>query len=211
MPFVPVADTLLVESVFNYDGQIVENTSYFTKEGGWDEASVSSFLDDIRALIETDLLPFLSTIIQLIRVVGTLLDAADALSLTLNVSPPVSGSDSASPLPNNSSYAITFQTAGRGRSKRGRNYIAGLTTGSRGSTNTVTSTFRTNVLAYYDALLALGTANGATMVVVSRFSGVDVDGNPIPRVAGVVTPITGFGTADMNLDAQRRRLPGRGE
>jgi len=165
----------------------------------------------VRSLIETDLLPLLSTLTQLVRVVGTLLDAADSLGLVLNVSPPVAGSAAGFPLPNNDSYVITFNTAARGRSGRGRNYILGLTTSDQLTANTVTSGFRTGLLAYYTALKALASENGAEMVVVSRFSGVDADGDPIPRAEGVARAITSFSTADTTLDSQRRRLPGRGQ
>lgn len=211
MPFVPVADTLLVETVFELDGQIVENTSYFENPTGWTVESVAAFLDDVRVLIAEELMPLLSGVTQLVRLVGTLLDAVDALSFVLNVTPPVSGGGGGTPLPNNSTYTITFQTAGRGRSNRGRNYIPGLSTNSRASTNVIDPTFRTGALAFYSALMALAVTHDATMVVVSRFSGVDSDHKPIPRVAGVTSVITGFGTADTKLDAQRRRLPGRGE
>jgi len=47
--------------------------------------------------------------------------------------------------------------------------------------------------------------------VASRFSGVDGDGKPIPRTAGVVTPISNVIVVDRVLDSQRRRLPGRGQ
>jgi hypothetical protein len=45
---------------------------------------------------------------------------------------------------------------------------------------------------------------------VSRFSGVDEDGRPIPRVAGISTVVLSYGVTDNNLDSQRRRLAGRG-
>jgi hypothetical protein len=211
MPFVPVPNTIEVQSVFELDGQIVENTSYWEKTGGWGAPEISTFLDDVRSVIVEDLLPVLSSTIKLVRMIGTLLDAVDAISLTLSVSPPAAGGDSTDPLPNNASYTVSFLTANRGRSFRGRNYIAGLTNGVQLDGNHVTDTFRSALLVYYSDLRAVGADNGITMVVVSRFSGVDGDGKPIPRTTGVTTPITSFATFDTVIDSQRRRLPGRGQ
>lgn len=210
MPFIPVPDTLQVETVFELYGQVVENTAYFKNDAGWTESSISDFLDAMRSLVETDLMPSLSTAIKFVRLIGTLLDAVDSLGIVLSVTPPVTGSNVGAGLPNNSAYVITFNTATRGRSGRGRNYIAGLTTADESDANTVNDMFRTGIIAYYTALKALGSENGATMVVASRYSGVDADGKPIPRATGVTYPITGFSTFDRTLDSQRRRLPGRG-
>lgn len=210
MPFVPVSDTLAIELVYEYAGQTVENTSYVHSTPGWTIESISTFLDELRVLVQEELMPLLSTTIALVRLVGTLLDAVDAASVTLTVSPPFPGSTGGANLPNNSAYVVTFLTAGRGRSKRGRNYIAGLTVNDEADPNRVNTTFRTGLLAFYDAYLALCATNSVELVVVSRFSGVDGDGRPIPRAAGVVTDVIGFTTFDTVLDSQRRRLPGRG-
>lgn len=210
MPFVPVDQTLMVEAVFEYNGQIVENTYYFTMLDDWTEGDVSAILTAIKNIIVSDLMPLLAAGIKLVKLVGTLLDAVDSLSLVLNVSPPVAGSGIATPLPNNVSYTITFLTAARGRSSRGRNYIAGFTTDDQLDANHIEEATRTGLLSFYDELRAVGSDAGATMVVVSRFSGVDENKKPIPRTSGVTHAVTGFTTADNVLDSQRRRLPGRG-
>lgn len=210
MPFVPVANTLMIESVYELDGQIVENTAYFLKPGGWDEASISAMLADVRDFIISDLLPLLSSIIQLVRVVGTLLDAADSIAVTLNVNPPSPGLDASGANPNNVTYTVTQFTSHRGRSNRGRNYVPGIPISAMDGPNVVTTDFRVALIEYYDGLFAVGTANGAIMGVVTRFSGVDSAGKAIPRTVGGISAITGFGTFDAILDSQRRRLPGRG-
>jgi len=210
MPFVPVPNTLMVETVFEQGGQIVENTSYWERPDGWSLEVVQGFIGAVRTLIQEELMPLLSTTIQLVRLVGTLLDAADALSYTLTVSPPFGGSAAGTALPNGSSYTISFLTAGRGRSNRGRNYIAGIPVTGTVDNNHVDPDFRTGLLSFYESLRALGVPSSTFMVVVSRFSGVDGDGKPIPREVGVTSTITSFATFDDVLDSQRRRLPGRG-
>lgn len=204
MPFVPVPNTLAVDVIYEQMGQRVENTLYFEHASpGWTEASINAWLQDLRVLIESELMPLLHAGIALVQLVGTLLDAVDSLSVVLNVSPPFTGSATGDGLPNNVTYTVQFKTNQRGRSFRGRNYVPGIPAQSI-SGNSVSSGFRTGVLAFYAELLALATAEGATWVVVSRFT------NGAPRVTGVTTPVTTAATADTTLDSQRRRLPGRG-
>jgi len=209
MPFVPVPDTIEVDVNYLLDAQIVQNTMYFHSDTGWDAASISAWLTEMKDLISSDLMPFLSSALELFELVGKLLDAASSISATVSLSTPVSGSDINSMLPNNATYTISFRTGLSGRSFRGRNYVPGLTSGSV-SQNVIDSTTRTGILDFYTTLAALAVSEGYEMVVVSRYSGVDVNGDPIPRVTGVATPIVSFGTADFTVDSQRRRLPGRG-
>lgn len=203
MPFVPVPNTVQVEVIYEWNGQVVENTFYIESTAAWAANGISDLLELIRGIIATDLMPTLSSAIQLVRLVGTLLDAVDAVSVVLNVSPPISGSVAAESLPNNVTYTITFLTNQRGRSFRGRNYVPGLTIDSV-SSNTIAAGVRTALLDFYTTLRAAILESNYTMVVVSRFS------NGAARTTGVTTPITGFTTYDATLDSQRRRLPGRG-
>jgi len=203
MPFIPVPNTVMVEVVYEWDSQVVENTFYVESSAAWNEAGVSAILELIRDIIVTDLMPLLNTTIQLVRLVGTLLDAVDSVSVVLAVNPPVGGSNATESVPNNVSYTITFLTAQRGRSFRGRNYVPGLSV-NQYTGNQIESAARTGLLDFYTTLRAAISESNYTMVVVSRYS------NGAPRTTGVTTPITGFTTYDTTLDSQRRRLPGRG-
>lgn len=203
MAFVPVPNTVQVEAVYEWNGQTVENVFYVESTAAWDENGITAILELVRDTIAQDLIPTLSSAIQLVRLVGTLLTAIDSISVTLNVSPPIGGEVVAESLPNNVSYTITFLTAQRGRSFRGRNYVPGLTIDHVVS-NTITPATRTALLAFYETLQAAIVSSGYTMVVVSRVSG------GVERTTGVTTPIIGFTTFDTTVDSQRRRLPGRG-
>lgn len=210
MPFVPVPDVVQVDTIFLLDGQRVENTSYWFKETGWTLSDIGDWLGEMNTVIQAELLPFLTSSIQLIELVARLLDTASSIGLSFVPEPIPSGSVAAEALPNNDTYTISFKTGLTGRSFRGRNYVPGLTIDSVVSNN-VTATFRAGVLSFYNTLKAQGEANGLTMVVVSRYSGVNpVTGDPIPRAIGISTPITTFTTFDTVVDSQRRRLPGRG-
>lgn len=204
MPFVPVPNTVMVEAVYEWAGQTVENTMYFEATvGAPTEGSISDLLDNVRTVIETELLPLLSTGIQLVRMVGTLLTAIDALSVTLSVNPPAAGGVPDEAMPNNVSYVVSFLTSQRGRSFRGRNYVPGLPqTAVTG--NDITPGARTALLSFYETLAAAVVADEWLMVVVSRFSLGQA------RTTGVTSPIIAFTTYDTVVDSQRRRLPGRG-
>lgn len=209
MPFVPVANTIQVDVIYLLDNQRVENTLYFEDPDGWNIGKIIDFLDQLNTLIQTDLLPFLASSIQLIEIIGRLLDTASSIGFSYPVTPPVSGGVSGNAAPNNVTYTISFKTGLTGRSFRGRNYVPGLA-GSSVTSNTIGSTARTGILAFYNALKAMASENATPWVVVSRYSGVDGDGHAIPRVAGVTTPVQSVSTFDTTVDSQRRRLPGRG-
>jgi hypothetical protein len=124
---------------------------------------------------------------------------------------PAFGDLNDAPLPNNVTLTVSFRTANRGRSFRGRNYVVGL-----GETQVAGNTVAPSVITAFDGiysqLLASPVAAIATWVVVSRFSGVDpVTKEPIPRVTGIATPITSVTVVDNVVDSQRRRLPKRGQ
>lgn len=210
MPFVPVPGVVQVDVIYLWDSQRVENTMYFEKGDGWSLADIEDLLDNIRTFIGTELLPSLTSAIQLIELIGRLLDTASSIGFSLPINPPESGSIAAESMPNNVTYTVSLKTGLTGRSFRGRNYVPGMHVDAV-TGNTVTSGFRSAVLNFYTALLTWAAANGTPMVVVSRYSGVNpTTGKPIPRTTGVATPIVSVTTFDSTVDSQRRRLPGRG-
>jgi hypothetical protein len=99
--------------------------------------------------------------------------------------------------------AISWRTAKRGRSYRGRSFHIGMTstmvTGSTLTAGTITS-----LTTAYNALLTAVNASGIALCVVSRFQ------NHVQLTNGESTPIT-VATIEGNLDSQRRRLIGRGK
>jgi hypothetical protein len=214
MPFVPVPNVALIEAVYTQDAQVMENTMYFQHTGTPTLADLQALADAVNVAIRGSLLPLLSTTIQLLRVVGTLLDVAEGLQVFSTDSLPAAGADNSAPIPSDVSFAISFKTAQRGRSFRGRNYMLGLHRDALGtSINTITTAFSNAATAAYDDIAAAGADFGWEMGVVSRFSGFTiVDGKkvPTPRTTGIFTPITSITVSDNTVDNQRRRLPGRG-
>lgn len=210
MAFVPVPNTIGVDVIFLLDNQRVENTLYFEKADGWVLADITTFMSDLATLINTGLMPLLSSALSFIELAARLLDTASSIGYTLSLTPPTSGGQADEALPSNVTYTIQFKTGLTGRSFRGRNYVPGLTIDSV-TQNTIDTDTRTGLLAFYSSLRAMASENATPWVVVSKYSGVNpTTGRPIPRVTGVTTEVTSVSTFDRTLDSQRRRLPGRG-
>jgi hypothetical protein len=210
MPFVPVANTVLAELRMTADNQFVENTLYF-------EYLTLPTLTEMQtlgqALIDwwdANIAPLVWIGVELREVVVTALNSGTGLQATVVPAVTQLGELNVSALPMNVSLTISFRTGLRGRSFRGRNYIVGLVEGQTTSANEVVSATSAAFVDAYNLLLDFGQDIGASWVVVSRFSGVDSNGDPIPRAAGVTTPITSVLVVDNIVDSQRRRLPGRG-
>lgn len=203
MPFIPVPNTVQVNVVYLMDDQEVENTLYYEKSTGVDATDLASLVETLNAFIVSELIPFLGNTIQLIRLVGVLLDAADSLLYVSTTGLPVSGGAAGAAAPNNVALCMSLRTGTRGRSFRGRNFIPGIPKDLI-TENTVGSGSVTAYEEAYNGLIGVAGDDGWQQVVVSRFSG------GAPRVTGVTTPITAAFVVDPTVDSQRRRLPGRG-
>lgn len=211
MPFVPVANTALFEFRYTLDAQHIENTLYFLAGSPPGVAELTSLNAAMEAYWHTNLQPLIPDSVELQELVSTDLTTATGPQVSSVPTGTVIGGVADPVLPNNVTLAVSFRTANRGRSFRGRNYIPALwETGV--VKNTVGPTIVAAIQAAYNALVtdAGVLAAGFEWVVVSRFSGVDVNGNPIPRVAGLATPVTSALVVDPIIDSARRRLPGRG-
>lgn len=204
MAFIPVPNTLMVEIVYEQDGQVMENTLYYEKPGGGVILSdIEELLEEINLIVRVQLLPLLSNTLQVLRIVGTMIDVVGGLTAISTTSLPAPGESTSPPLPNSVSVVMSLRTGLAGRSFRGRNYVPGLAEDAIAG-NTVNSTMIAALIEVWNALRLASGDPGWQNVVVSRFS------NNAPRVTGVTTPITSVVVFDDQVDNQRRRLPGRG-
>jgi len=204
MAFIPVPETVMVEVRMKLNLQSIENTLYFQKGGGWDPASATVLANDILTWWTTYFRVEISQDVFLSEIVVTDLDVVDSFQVTVPAPAPApQGSNGDPAAPNNVALCISFRTARRGRSYRGRNFVAGIP--SNLLLNSVAlSTFTDAILAAYETLPFATTSAAGTWVVVSRRNaGVD-------RTEGVTTPVSAVIIVDSVVDSQRRRLPGRG-
>lgn len=153
-----------------------------------------------------------ANVVTLRQVLATDISVAGGLSVIGTTGLPTTGGNNTTGYPNNVTLAVKWGTGLAGRSFRGRTYHIGLVITQVDTNDNVVASELNAIVGAYDALrTALDNATlGVEMVVVSRYSGVDANHKPIPRVTGITTPISGV-SADPVTDSQRRRLPGRGQ
>lgn len=202
MAFIPVPDVAMVEFIYTLNGQRCENTIYV-------EAATPFNLSTLNELAE-GMDEWDEEVGSLVRVAGSVLVAINVTALDSNTAPAVErivspgrpGARTGSVLPGNVTMCVTFVTAQRGRSFRGRNYVVGLNETDVVGNNVDGGTVD-GYIGYYEDLQEAISTLGWQMVVVSRYS------NNAPRNPGISVGITSF-KADEYVDSQRRRLTGRG-
>lgn len=202
MAYIPVPNTLGVELVFfnATTGQFAENTLYFVKATDWTVGES----DDMAALLTDWWIDNLQALtaatwnLSLIRT--TELESASGFAREYPVDQ--DGGAGSAALPGNVTVAISFRTAFRGRSFRGRNYFVGLTE-AQVTNDTVVDTTVTALRTAYEVLADLGITLGAQHAVVSRYA------LGVPRVTGIATIVLSY-LVNNTIDSQRRRLSTRG-
>lgn len=204
MPFIPVADVVLLELRQSLFGQRIENTLYFRMLGGFGVAEMTDLCNDMLIWWTTNLSVQLSSDITIREMVCTDQSSGIGTSITQPAPTPNPAGAVGSPsLPGNSALCVSIRTLNRGRSFRGRNYVAGLPE-SKVVGNTVdTAAWGAIQAAYIDIPNAI-VSSPWEWVVVSRFTA------GAPRVAGVATNVLTAVVVDPFVDSQRRRLTGRG-
>jgi len=204
MAYIPVADTVLLEMFQGLHGQKVENTLYFRLAGGMSVAQMTDLWNKMLTWWTVNLAPHLSNDLTLRGGKVTDLSTQSGAALDFNAPTPNPAGTVPSPsLPGNVACCVSIKTAARGRSFRGRNYIAGIAEASVVG-NTLDLAVTVNVQAAYDAILTVPFVAPWEWVVVSRYA------NKLPRVTGVATAVTRAQVIDRNVDSMRTRLTGRG-
>lgn len=205
MVFIPVVDTVMAEMRFTLYGQQIENTLYFKHTGSVGSAElddIAAYVDDF-ATSKYMAMTCLAPQISYRETYVTLLTTETAPTAANADGAGTTGPGATAAMPGNVCIAVSFRTAERGRSARGRNYVSGLQA-SVISGNQLNSTGQAQIIGAYTQLISSPLPDW-TWVVVSRYA----DG--VARVAGVTLPVTSVTIVDANLDSQRRRLTGRGE
>jgi len=203
MAFIPVPDVAQFNIRGTLDNQRIENTLYFRNVNTWDTEGLEAAAALVADWFEDNILPVVTTDYVLREVYAVDLTTENSGSATHTVAASTQGLDSSPALPNNVAICVSFRTAQRGRSFRGRNYIAGLTEADV-TGNTIGASQSSALVTAYGQLFSLFPPGGAFWVVVSRFTA------GLPRTVGISTPVTAVLIVDSTVDSQRRRLPGRG-
>ena len=203
MSFVPAADTVKVDATYILFAQQVINTFWFRKRAGApDVTDLIALGEAFNTFIVDDILTALS---QDITYIGCVVADQSSISGAAIEAPitPVAGSVASDALPGAMCACVTFLTAGRGRSARGRNYVSGVPLSVR-TGNNFSAGFGTDLVNNYNAILDAPFDADWEWVVASHITG------GADRPTALLEPVLGTRVADLNLDCQRRRLTGRG-
>jgi hypothetical protein len=202
LPYQPCPGVAKVSLVGNLNGEQCVNTLHFGKDGIWSPVELEGLATNILAWYEDNVLPLIGNEFVLERA-----DAVDLTSVTGSTASVLvtggAGAVTTGAVPNNVAVAVTFRTAARGRSFRGRNYVPATPRAALASGTRISTTYQGNLAAAYTALLSAPIGSGVLWGVLTRRAG------GAPRAEGFITEVTSC-TVDVNLDSQRRRLAGRG-
>lgn len=202
MPFIPCPETCRAEMFMVADGQKMENVFHFRDHVPF----TVERLEDVSVLLQN----WATTRWALVAsehcsVVGfkiTSLQNATAPVYEPTIGEAIPGLVAQDMLPLNVAAVVSWKTALRGRSYRGRTYHTGIPV-TFVSGSLLLPVVQGSLVTEYSALLAAAISNDFQMVVCSL-----IHDNAV-RLEGVATEIISL-AVDAPLDSQRRRLPGRG-
>lgn len=211
MAFVPAVSVVGVQLEGRVDNCQTINDLYFKFTAGLSLPDVQGLVANLANWFTLSFASNLSEDWSTLAIHGRGLDVQNGIVVD-STPTPMPGGETGEAAPNNVALCISFRTGIGGRAFRGRNYVPGVPN-SMITLNTFDADWLAAVAASYALLLPGGGAlpTGWTWGVLSRFSGVDGAGHPIPRAEGVFTPITNTVYSDITADSMRGRLPGRGK
>ena len=204
MAFTPAPNVYRTEVRYLLHGQRIENTLNLRSLTGIPATDPNILGQIVFDWAEAEVLPLLSIDVTLQEVYMTDLSSMTAPTYTIPpAGAPPAGGNGVPALPGNVALCVSFRTAGRGRTMRGRNFVGGI------SDNVVVGN---QASAGFAASLALAYETLQTTLVGAGFAvGVlSTRENNLPRAEGLWTQVTDFVVTDLNVDSQRRRLTGRG-
>lgn len=201
MAFIPVPNVAQLNLGYITDtGDLWSNGLHFLRTSGWATASLQTLCEAVEdAWIEL-LAPLVGTNGNLQRVSARDLTSASAPYYEINYGTPLAGTRSAAAVALHTSMSVTFRTALRGRSYRGRIYHYGLGNTDRQDEKSWQAAVAVTVGNAYDGLAdILEAAATCEHVVASRYAG------NAPRITGVSTPVTTV-VGRLQIATQRRRV-----
>ena len=202
-PYIPVPNVAKFEVIYNQEDQEVVNVFHSQTSAPMDASQLLGNIDFFIDMWNTTFKPHYHREYSLRRVRGTDLTTATGAVAERELFPPLfGGNETDSPLPNNVTVAIKWNTLMRGRSYRGRTFFP-LLMDADVAGNRLTTTGLAHVSACAAGISSVFTRGVIQMVIVSYCHGKSW------RTTGVATPVTTYSINEV-LDSQRRRLPERG-
>jgi len=205
MAFVAAPNVIMVEWRYTLFGQQCENRMMVDHLAAVDAAACEAAAIAAWNWWETTFAPHITSGCTLREVVATDLTAIDGPQFIYAPDTTTTGTGSGSAMPNETSVCLSLRTASRGRSARGRFYVAGVPNNIMADANNINSTYAGNIVSALQTYVNDVATGGEAVVIVSYVSeGAPRPGGPVYYVVESVTLV------DTVVDSQRRRKPGVG-
>lgn len=205
MAFVPAPNIIMVEFRYTLFGQQCENRIMIDNLAAVDEAACEAAAILCWDWWEASYAANITSGCALREVVATDLTASDGPQFTYAPDTTTAGTGSGSAMPNEVSLCISLRTSSRGRSARGRWFVAGIPNTQMANANNVETSYASAVVSDMQTLINAIETAGQALVIVSYIT------NNAPRVGGpVYYPVDNALVVDTVVDSQRKRKPGVG-
>jgi hypothetical protein len=204
-PLPPANGVVRLLPQFNYNGEKCNNVLHYKGDSAYTQTDLENLCAAWRAIWDTRFKPIVPATLSLDYITAIDLSPNPIAQVDWTTGMPIIGTDASPSLPNHVTVAVSFRTAQRGRSYRGRAYHVGLTEADV-TANTVASAHLTSMQTAYEDIMAVSSGAAVDfwkLHVLSYFS------NGSVRQTPVATLVTGI-AINPTIDSQRRRLPGRG-
>lgn len=203
--FVPTNYAVKARLHFLWQNQKVENGLWFMNNAvsNWTGAERLQLADDLKTWWDTQYKTNIPSDVSLSAIEVINQESNSAPSSQRVYTPPSPGLSAGSSALN-VTLALSARSDQRGRSYRGRLYVAGIIAGNMVNPGTLSTAGVSALVSALGWLMTPANLHNKIWVVISHFA------NHVARAAGFPSTITAV-TADTLLDSQRRRLIGRGQ
>jgi len=165
----------------------------------WNETMQLLVADSIFDSWDTDMMPEISNAYQLLKVTSYDLRTEDG-PVVVTTQTPVTGGKTDPSAAINACMVMTMRTGGRGRSRRGRNYLSGFTEAQAGGQGFASQALATTMEDAYVDLHNLLDGLSVDLVIVQRWLNKQLLATPL------LHSITQFEVRNLNFGSQRRRI-----
>jgi len=205
MAFVPAPNITMIEWRMVLNGQKVENRLMLHSPTQATPAALQAFAIFGWNWWENTYAPLITHNCLLSSVVATDLTVQNSAQYTYAPDTTTTGTVAGAGMPNEVAFCLSLHTDVRGRSARGRWFVAGIPRESMADDNNLSSTAAEALraaLGTYVSEFQTGTTN--IMIVSYRSGGVPRPGGPVYFIVRSVS------VTDTIVDSQKRRKPGVG-
>lgn len=196
--FQPVPNTCSFVVEYGNAAKQWTNTFYCTY-ASWNEVQQLFIAEAIMTNLGTDLMPLLANAYYLRKVTSYDL-RTEGGPVVVSTLPQVQGGQADPSMAINAAMVLTLRTTLRGKSGRGRHYVAGFTEAQGGGAAFASQALADSVEAAYVSLHNALDALGVDMVIVQRWS------NKVKLATALTHPITQFEVRNLEYGSQRRRI-----